>query len=151
MKKLLILTVGIVIFCLTGCRFYETIETFEFRQPSENIVCIEILKKEYDSINTDTPLILLKTFDESEYSKVIEGIPALDGWRNTLDPPTGFGVCVFRITYEDGAQEIIGNYSKGYILPNGELCEDFYQLDREQFYSLVSELLGEEITDYTLG
>lgn len=141
------------IISLTGCFFqlFQTEMPYEFHKSADQITAIEILRKEYDSINTDTPMHILKTFGESEYQTVLDGINGVSGGRNGLEPSTGFDMYVIRITYRNGDMELIGNYSTGYVSADGEILQEHYSFDTEQFYDLISELMGKEITDYTLG
>ena len=141
----------IMISCiLSGCSLVLfPNEPYEFRQTFDQIVSIEILKKEYDSTSTDTPMNILKTIDSSMYKDVIDALSETPGGRSGMPPGTGFGLYIIRITYQDGEQEMIGNYNTGYILPNGEVHQDIYFFETEAYYSLISHILGEEITDYT--
>ena len=147
MKRLLLPLFCALIF-LTGCSF-QTEKPYEFRQDSAQIMTIEIVKKIHDSVVTDTPTTVIKAFDASEHNVVIDAILAVDGGTNGLDPTTGFGVYIIKITYLNGEIEMIGNYSNGYISTDGVMHEGIYCFDTKQYYDMISNLLGEEITDYT--
>lgn len=149
--RAIVLTV-IFVCILTGCTMILfPDEPYEFRQAFDQIVSIDILKKEYDSTSTDTPMNVLKTIDPSLHKDVIDSLSQAPGGRSGMPPGTGFGLYIIRITYQDGEQEMIGNYNTGYILPNGEIHQDIYCFETIAYYKLISRFLGEEITDYTYG
>lgn len=151
MKKYIGFLFGFILTALCSGCIFQTETTYEFRQDADQINSIEILRKEYDSIDTDTPMYVVKELESSEYQTVLDGIRMVDGGRNGLDPTTGFGLYVIRITYKNGEMEMIGNYSTGYISVDGETHQEHYSFNIEQYYDLISALMGEEITDYTLG
>jgi hypothetical protein len=134
------------VYVLTGC-FQQKHEQYEFRQDFDRIQKIEIVKQTEMSLDAIVPVYVIKEFEPDEFRMVVDAILELDGGRVALDPPTGFGVYQIRITYADGEIEIIGNYSKGYISCDGVLHEEYFSLNKEQYYEMISELLGEEITN----
>ena len=81
----------------------------------------------------------------------------LDGLANIpvsfrLNPPaTGVGMYIIRITYKNGETDLIGDYNTGYMTADGEIFEERWFFKTEPYYDFISELLGEEITDYTYG
>lgn len=133
------------VFVLAGC-LQETHEQYEFRQGVDQIQKIEIVKQAEMCLDAIVPVSVEKEFEPDEFQMVVDAIMELDGGRVALDPPTGFGLYQIRITYADGEIEIIGNYSKGYISCDGVLHEEFFSLDKEQYYKMISEFLGKEIT-----
>ena len=138
------------IFILTGC-FYQEYEPYEFRQDFDQIVKIEIVQKEYDSILPDTPTFVVEVLDESEHQTMIDAILSTKGFRKTWEPNSGLGMHIIKIYYQNGEVELLGMYNNGYIPPDGEIHEDNYAFNKEEFLSLLSEWLGEEITEYTKG
>lgn len=132
---------------LSGC-FFNTDEPYEFRQAFDQIVTIDIPKKEYDSTSTDTPMNVIYTIEPSAHKNFVDELLKIDGGRIGLEPGTGFGMYIIRITYKDGEIEMIGNYNNGYISPNGHVHQDIYAFDTKQYYAFLSSVLGEEITDY---
>ena len=134
----------------SGCIFV-TSEPYEFRQAFDQIMSIEILKKEYDTASIDDPMNFIYTVDPSLHRSFIDDLIKIEGGRMGLDPTTGFGVYIIRITYKDGEMEMIGNYSNGYITPDGIVHEDVYMFKREQYYAFLSDVLGVKITDYLYG
>ena len=128
---------------LMGC-FFSREEKYEFRQEFDQIVSIEILKKEYDSNDATTPAKMIKAIPPEEHRALIDALLELEGFRLFYEPSTGVGMYYIRITYKDGAQELMGNYSTAYITADGKLHEDNYSFCREPFYDLISRLLGEE-------
>ena len=143
LKIRVVLLLFLISIMISGC-FFITEEPYEFRQEFDEIVSIEILKKEYDSINADTPMNVIKVIESADHRALIDDLLAAKGSRIGLDPSTGFGMYIIRITYQDGEMEMLGNYNNGYITPDGELREDVYCFDREQYYAIISKYLGEE-------
>lgn len=144
-RLLSILLMSILVF--SGC-FFNTAEPYQFRQGLDQITTIEILRKEYDSTNTDTPMNVIHTVDSSVHMDFVDDLLKIEGGRIGLDPGTGFGMYIIRITYKDGEIEMIGNYNNGYITPDGKLHQDIYAFDAKQFYAFLSDVLGKEITDW---
>lgn len=144
---------SIIILCMfifTGC-FNQEYEQYEFRQDFDQIVKIEIVQKEYDSILSTTPTFIVKVLEENEHQAMIDAILSTKGFRKTWEPNTGLGMHIIKIYYQNGEVELLGMYNNGYVSPDGETHEDNYAFDKEEFLSLLSEWLGEEITEYTLG
>lgn len=154
MKKcVFVLLVFAMIISLSGCFFqlFQTEMPYAFRQSADQITAIEIIRKQYDSISAETPMYVLKTFEENEYQTVLDGINSVPGGRNGLEPGRGIGLYIIRITYADGEIELLGDYNNGYISTDGKIHQDCYAFYTEEYYDLISSLLGEEITDYTYG
>ena len=131
---------------LSGCLFV-TKEPYEFRQTADQIVSIEISKKVYDSVRTDTPTEVIRVLEKDEYQAFLNAVAAVPGNRMGLDPPTGFGSYIVKITYQDGMVELFGEYNNGYITPEGELHQDCYVFDEQAFLDMLSEFLEDEITE----
>lgn len=147
MKRWIRCTTLLLTIALSGCIF-NTDEPYEFRQALDQIVTIEILRKEYDSVDTDTPMNVIHTIDPSSHKDFVDDLLKIEGGRVGLEPGTGFGMYIICITYKDGEKEMIGDYNNGYITSDGEVHQDIYAFDTEQYYAFISELLGEKITDY---
>lgn len=148
MKIRIIWIVILVVCMLSGC-FFISKEPYTFRQEFDQIVTIEILKKEYDSTSPYTPMNVIKTIDPSMHQEMIDALLKAEGNRLGLSPGRGFGMYIIRIIYKDGEIEMMGNYSNGYITPDGELHENIYAFNREQFYAIISHYLGEVVTPPT--
>lgn len=141
--------ISLLLVCiLSGCFFRDRVTPYEFRQNFDQIVSIEILKKEYDSVSTDTPTYNIHTVELAEHRAFIDGLLQIEGGRAMLEPGTGFGMYIICITYKDGEKEMIGNYNNGYITPKGDLYQDTYRFDAEAYYAFLSKVLGQEITDW---
>lgn len=147
MKLRILFTVMLILVLTSGCSFVSDCP-YEFRQDFDQIKKIEIVKKEYDSIRTDTPIQLIKVLDESEHQAMIDAILDADGSYVGLEPGTGFGLYIIRIYYQNGEIELLGQYNNGYISPDGEIHQDIYAFDREDFNAIISEFLDDEITGY---
>ncbi len=150
MKKRFIVLAIVLSLSLTGC-FCSREEKYECRQEFDQIVSIDILRKDYDSIDASTPAKVIKTIPPEEHKALIDALLELEGFRIFCEPSRGIGLYYIRITYKDNEQEMIGNYNNAYITPDGKIYEVNYTFHREQFFDLVSRFLGEEITDYTYG
>ena len=133
---------------LSGCFLRDRAMPYEFRQNFDQIVTIEILRKENDSVVTDTPANIILTVDPSEHRAFIDGLQQVEGGRAMLEPGTGFGMYIIRITYKNGEIEMIGNYNNGYITPDGKVHQDVYRFDAKAYYAFLSDVLGKEITDW---
>jgi hypothetical protein len=144
--RILYILLAVVLTC-SGC-FFNSDGPYEFRQTFDQIVSIEILRKEYDSVLTDTPMSVIYTVEPAEHQGFIDNLMEIEGGRVGLDPNTGFGMYIIRITYKNGEMEMIGNYNNGYITPNGEVHQDIYAFDSVQYYAFLSDVLGREITDW---
>ena len=150
MKSRIVGIVISVICILSGC-FLISNEPYTFRQEFEQIVSIEILKKESDSISPYTPMHVIKTINPAMHKELIDALLKIEGSRIGLEPGTGFGVYIIRITYKDGEMEMLGDYNNGHITADGKLHEDIYAFNSEQYYQVISNFLGEVITPPTLG
>ena len=146
MKHKIVILLMLLSLLLTGC-FFSTKATYTFRQSFDQIEKIEILKKEYDSIRIDTPMNVIKELNPEEWQIIVDKLLSADGSIRRWEPGTGFGFYIIRISYKNGEAEMIGAYNNGYILPNGKIIQDFYVFDYVQFHRILSEILGQEITD----
>lgn len=133
---------------LSGCFLRDRTTPYEFRQEFDQIASIEILRKETDSVLTDTPTHIIYTLNEADYKSFLDRLMEIEGGYAGSEPGTGFGMYMIRITYQDGEMEMIGNYNNGYITPSGEVHQDVYRFDANQYYAFLSDVLGKEITDW---
>lgn len=136
-----------IVFSFLGCNF-ENIDLtpeYEFRQGVDQIQSIEILEKEYVSVRTDTPMYVLKSFDSSQFQMIIDKINEITIIKRFNSSASGFGYYIIRITYKNGEIDLLGNYNTGYYTTDGKLHQESFFLNDEQYYELLSELLGEEI------
>lgn len=155
MKRLLLiicLIVAIFVVILHGCRhlLFGIELPYKFRQEYDQIVKIEILKRygsEYDPARVE----VLKTLDVAEHRTFIDDLIKVEGSRVGAIAVSGFGAHIIRITYRNGEIELIGPYNNGYVSVDGRLYTDCYVMDKNQFYDLLSRVLGEVITPPTLG
>lgn len=151
MKKYIIcLTIGILFCSLIGC-LSQTEKVYTYRQSADQIESIEVLRKEYDSNGISTPMYVLRTFAPSEFQTVLEGLSNIPASYRLNPPATGFGLYIIRITYKNGEADFIGDYNTGYMTVDGEIFQERWFFNTEPYYDFISELLGEEITDYTYG
>lgn len=143
-KIVLVFILSLSLF-LIGCLETGDLK-YPYRQGVDQIEAIEILRKEYDSIRTDTPMYVIKTFDPSEFQMVLDGIDEVP-LINPLNPNgTGFGLYIIRITYKNGEADLLGNYNTGFYTSDGELHQESYCFKTEPYYELISALLGEKVT-----
>ena len=120
---------------------------YKFRQEYDQIVRIEILAKEEFISGYYVPMEVVKTLDISEYRIFLDELMKIEGSRVGLDPPSGFGAYIIRITYRNGEIELISDYNSGYISGDGIVREIYYCMDSDQFYDFLSRVLGEQITE----
>ncbi len=142
MKAKLFLPVLMCALLLCGC--FSANQKYEFRQDFEQIATIEILKKEYDSIDINTPMNVIKTIDPQQHRAMIDALVKAKSAPMLAPPSTGVGMYIIRITYLDGEIELLGDYNIAYISPDGELYQDRFFFYRDDFYAVISEFLGEE-------
>ena len=79
----------VLITVLSGC--FRDVKPYEFRQGVDQIECIEIRRKEYDSAYWNVPTILLKTLDSSEYTTLVDAVTSVPGNYLYSNPVTGIG------------------------------------------------------------
>ena len=149
MMKNKVLLVSLIVVLLAGCFPLTANQPYKFRQEFDQIVKFEILAKEEDVSGYDTPMEVLKTLDANEHRTFINDFMKVEGSRVGLDPPSGFGTYIIRITYRNGEIELISDYNNGYISADGIVNEDNYCMDKHQFYDFLSEVLGERVTEPT--
>ncbi len=147
MKIILVVYVSLICF-LCICAMVINPE-YSYRQSADQIIAIEILKN--PEVRTDAPMHVLKTLDPSEFQMVLDGLDSIQAHYKNGDPFYGFGMYVIRITYQNGEIDIIGNYNTGYITVDGQLHQERFYFKREPYYDLISEILGEEVTDFIYG
>lgn len=144
-----VLLVSIIAVILLGYFLLTTNQPYIFRQAFDQIVKVEILAKEEDISGYDTPMEVLKTLDVSEHRAFIDAFMEVEGFRIGMDPPSGFGTYIIRITYRNGEIELISDYNNGYISVDGVVHTDNYCMDRDQFYDFLASVLGEQVTEPT--
>lgn len=148
--KVLLITLGIIaLLVLYFWWLFGANQPYKFRQELDQIVKIEIVKKEQDTGGYDVPKVVLKTIDPSEYKAFIEDLKKVEGVRIGMHQGLGFGMYIIRITYKNGEIELISDYNNGYISTDGKVHEDAYSMNKEQFYDFLSRVLGEEVTEPT--
>ena len=148
MKSKVFIASAIVV-VLLGCFFFTTNRPYELRQEINQIDKIEILKKEEPLYGYDVAMEILKTIDITEHNAFIDGLLKVEGSRIGLDPPSGFGTYIIRITYRNGEIELFSDYNNGYISIDGIVHTDNYCMDKNEFYEFLSEILGEQIKELT--
>lgn len=150
--KIKVLIVSLIVAVLVGCFLFDTNQPYKFRQEYDQIAKIEIVNKEQDIDGYDPARVkVLKTLDITEHRAFIDDLVKVEGSRVGLDPPSGFGTYIIRITYRNGEIELISDYNNGYVSINGRVYNDCYCMDKDQFYDFLSRVLGEEITEPTWG
>ena len=149
MKKWHIVLLSLVAFLFLGSCFMCCLPKFgyEFRQEYDQIVRIEILEKmQYTSGYDPNKVEVLKTLDITEHRTFIDDLMKVDCVRVYYDPPLGFGDHIIRITYRNGEKELISVYNSGYVSVEGTVTEDYHMMDNDQFYDLLSGILGEQLS-----
>ena len=144
-----VLLVGFIVVGLLGCFLFTANRPYKLRQEIDQIDKIEILKKEEPLFGYDTPMEVLKTMNITEHRTFIDGLLKVEGSRVGLDPPSGFGTHIIRITYRNGEIELISDYNNGYISTDGVVHADNYCMDKDQFYEFLSKILGEQVKEPT--
>lgn len=143
MQKCIIILILLCTF-LSGCNLIRS-EQYKFQQDLEQIQNIEIAKYESDQ-SVLGPMETLKVLDPSEHRIIIESIPKIEGSVNHLSPGYLFSDRLIKITYKNGAVEIIGVWASVYIDPSGNVHYIDYLFNEEQYGALLSSILGETVT-----
>ena len=131
------LIVSLIASILFVCFLLATNQSYKFRQEFDQIVKIEILKKDTYGYDTSTAVEVLKTLDTTEHRAFIDNFMKVEGFRIGSDPPSGFGTYVIRITYRNGETELISDYNNGYVSADGIVHIDNSCMEREQFYDFL--------------
>ena len=150
MKKVFIILAGIISSMLLTYFVYVSVitssEPYEFLQPTDQIVSIEIAKME-DTSPVTVDLIMdaeiLYILEPEEYQAFVDSIVALPGGRAGNDPPSGIGIYFVRITYKDGMIELIGDMNNGSISPDMDYDDDVYVFNIKAFLQFLSEFSEE--------
>lgn len=137
MRKIAIWILPIVLL-LTSC---QKASAFALVQPEATVDKIEIIWVynwlEYDPDDTDTYEICYTILKEQHIS-FLEDLYDVPCYKYRNDPFQGFGQNTIRVTYLDGAFELIGARTVYYETADGEWKYPTYYFDTEAFGSLIS-------------
>ena len=142
LKKLLIFML-ILLLILSGCIPSKKDKfTYVFWNPDSQVASIEILKKakETGSENDPTDVVLVLTKDE--FNAFLEELTALPGEHQSLDPLTGLGPYIIRITYENGVVALIGYANTIYQYPDGNRKYYYFCFSYDSFQNLINQTLA---------
>ncbi len=137
-KRLLILWIALLsIVQLTGCLLISE-EPYTFCQEADQIISIEIVQ-DFAPTFEESDYRVIQTLEADEFQVLLDEVLDVPGNRTGMDPPTGIGNYIIKITYKDGTIELLGDFNNGYISPDGKLRQDCYVFDREAFLALISK------------
>ena len=137
MKKIAIWILPIMIL-LTCC---QKKASFALVQSEATVDRIEIIWVynwfDYDPDDTDT-FEICYTISKEQHSTFLEDLYDVPCYKYRNDPIQGFGQNTIRVTYSDGAFEMIGARSVYYETADGEWKYPTYYFDAEAFEDLIA-------------
>lgn len=119
---------------------------YEFSQPNENIVCVEIVnidrekdiyEKNFDSIE------VIATITEDMLQEFYDDFAALPCEKVSLDPPYGFDDEALLVHFKDGSFEfvdVLGGYY--YDIPEDDWDSKYYWFEEELFEELIEKYIA---------
>lgn len=117
--------------------------TFQFRYDVSCVEKIEICKKiDEEGRRNEDPVEVLMTVDEADHEEVYAAILKIQSWNRIGQPLYGIGTYQFRVYYENGEIEIIGNTNNVYVSADGKWRSYDFIFD-EGFEELILEILAE--------
>jgi len=134
------IAIWIVIFStfLSGC---EIKKTYSPAQPESNIAQIEIVNInrwfEYTP-GSDYDFEVVCEITEENYSAFLEGLRNVPCCSYYGSPYNGFMEDTIRITFSDGAFELVGEKSVYYETSEGEWTYPSYDLEQEAYKNFLS-------------
>ncbi len=141
MKKLVSFLLMLSVF-MTGCA--EKRE-YNFMQPLENISKIEIVYfSPYDTYRTKEYLETEadKVIEQQDWESLISQIEQMQYKKEFMDPSGGISSFTLRITYLDGAVELVCARGSLYITEHDDKMRYIY-FDKQTFYDVLHDYLSE--------
>lgn len=141
MKRSLLALVTVLCLLLAGCFFPDAQRHYSLWQAQDQIETIEIVEiinvNDYNNFILETVNIL----DKSIHPDIINQILSADG--NYVTEGAGFSLDSYaiRVTYKDGATELIGELGFRRITAEGEIKWGGYWFDSKGFQSIISQYM----------
>lgn len=142
MKKTIVCLV--LVFCfwtLMGCGIQYDLN---LHQSADNIKMVQLCERDGEEYMT------LYTAKGDLLEKIVPELCLLKTYRHN-QPWGGYGPYVIKVTYEDGAVELLGVYARGYTpagSPDSELEFDgWYHISIDDMLDFFSAYLGYELTE----
>ena len=145
---IIMLTIALL---LCGCSSQRDKYTYQFGNPNDQILSIEILRKTKDTASIDDPTEVLYVVPEKEHTEFVKALESLPGEYHALDPLTGLGPYIVRITYQDNQIVLIGYANTVYEQPGGNRRYYYFSFDYDLFHNLIAQVLDMDISKYLVG
>ena len=140
MSRKILIFVLILSFVLCGCFAPRRDKyTYVFWNADSQIDSIEILKKAKDTGNENDPTEVILVLPENEHNAFMDELTTLPGEHLALEPLTGLGPYIVRITYSDGAIALIGYANTVYQFPDGDRNYYYFCFDYDSFHNLIAQ------------
>ena len=98
----------LVLLILSNC--YNLAKDYPFKNKNESIESIELLYHPFaEKMEGKDELLSIRFLDAEEIPQFMDKVYALDTDRALSAPPTGWGVYIARVTYENGDTEYLGS------------------------------------------
>lgn len=134
----------LLLFC--GCSQSNDKYTYVFWQPDDQIVSIEILRKTTDTASIDDPTEVICVVSTEEYTDFLRKLKTVPGEHQAVDPLTGLGPYIIRITYKDGEIVLIGYANTVYEQPGGKRRYYYFTFDFDAFHDFISQVLDIDVS-----
>lgn len=151
-KKLTVLAAALALVCsLPGCFYVTFDEYYELSQDADEIASIQILENLGNNVLADVALAELEPIEFENFAAELEKLPFKNDmviFLAAMDPSTHFGTYVVKVSYSDGAYELIScaDYQE-YYNADGEMGYKHYSLSTAKWESFLSEYMNESIIE----
>ena len=143
-KKRWLIGVCLLVVLLLG-KCYRLSEDYPFENKDIGIESIELIYHPYaEKLEGTDELISIRFLEEDEISAFMERVYALDTDRAIPTPPTGWGVYIARITYENGDVEYLGSLHIEFVESGKQPASlGTYYFTGDSFNTLFLEYAGD--------
>lgn len=144
MKKIAVITLGVIILFLAGCKPRE----YTFPNKNQAVEKIELLYNPYtDSSIGSRQMEIVCTLEDESVDAFLERLYGLDTGRCTTPLPRNYGVYIARVIYQNGDVEMFGSRHIEFIKKGDRpKAVGAYFFSGEEFEKLFFEYA--EISDF---
>ena len=148
LKRFIVLAVAFALLCsLTGCFYVVFDRYYELAQDTDQITSIGIYEHTGDNKLSDTALASLDSAEFEGFVTALEKLPFKNAMVISLaasDPSFYFGKYVVKITYSNGAYELISDSDyQEYYDSNGVMDYHHYALSSDKWEKFLSTYMDE--------
>ena len=115
--------------------------TYTFWNSGEQIFSIEILKKTHETGSENDPTEVVFVLAEDAHTAFLDELTTLPGEHLSLEPLTGLGPYIVRITYCDGTIALIGYANTVYQYPDGSRKYYYFCFAYDSFQGMIDRTL----------